>query len=251
MTTKVQGTNGIEFPDGSVQSSAAYDKTAADSRYVNVAGDTMTGVLTINPAYAAGAQYMLSVRQGTVGNTSGIYFADGSGAMVLRGANGVNDIGAHIYPQQSNDFYAISLKSTGAGGTFDLLGSIPGTTNDFCIKSTNGLYSYKLQPGGAGWATLSTRASKQNIRPVESSLDKILALEPVRFSYKVSPDVESIGFVAEDICQVDPILASYDLDGAPSAVGKDNIVPFLVKAIQELSTKLDTALARIAELEAK
>lgn len=30
MTTKVQGTNGIEFPDGSVQSSAAYSKAQSD-----------------------------------------------------------------------------------------------------------------------------------------------------------------------------------------------------------------------------
>jgi hypothetical protein len=35
MTTKVQGTNGIEFPDGSVQGSAAYSKAQSDPRYVN------------------------------------------------------------------------------------------------------------------------------------------------------------------------------------------------------------------------
>jgi hypothetical protein len=102
------------------------------------------------------------------------------------------------------------------------------------------------------WATTSDQRIKENIVNVADSLAKINSLRPVEFDYKESGKHE-IGFLAQEFEQIFPDqIIRHDANAAEKEwVGEDkvlaiqqNLVPFLVKAIQELT-------ARVAALEAK
>ena len=60
-----------------------------------------------------------------------------------------------------------------------------------------------------------------------------------------------MGFIAEEVEEVVPELAMYNENKELEAVAYERFGALAIGAIQELSTKLDTALSRIAELESK
>lgn len=133
--------------------------------------------------------------------------------------------------------------------------------------------------GGISWtggyiklyATSFTPSSdyrlKDNIEDLQSpSLDDIQKLRPVK--YDMLQHIENgvreyfpekhIGFIAHEIQEVFPDIVSGQKDevhgdGSPKyqTVDYDKLTVFLVKAVQELNTKLDAANAEIALLKAK
>jgi hypothetical protein len=128
-------------------------------------------------------------------------------------------------------------------------------------------------PGGiyqgnnsASWSVTSDARIKKNVVNVGDSLVKINSLRVVAFDYKEN-DRHEVGFIAqefeqqfpEQIVRHEPNEAEKEWVGEDQVMGiQQNLVPFLVKAIQELSEKLDAANAanaalasRIATLEAK
>lgn len=83
-----------------------------------------------------------------------------------------------------------------------------------------------------------------------------MKLRSVFYNYKddASDYGRRLGFIAQEVQQVLPELVqsnSYEkLDGAPTLLSLDvtNMVPVLVKAIQELKTELDAVKGKLAEL---
>jgi hypothetical protein len=115
-----------------------------------------------------------------------------------------------------------------------------------------------MNPGGGGgmyqgnnsasWSTTSDKRIKKNIVDVASGLDKILALRPVEFDYKEN-DKHEVGFIAQEYQQVlpDQVITHAANEAEKQWVDKDgrvmginqNLVPYLVKAIQELKAEFD------------
>jgi hypothetical protein len=104
---------------------------------------------------------------------------------------------------------------------------------------------------GGTWQSVSSRASKRDIRSLDASdaLAALAGLEPVRFYYKAEPGDEYVGFVAED---VPDLVASGDHE----RLGPLDIVAVLTKVVQQQQRALqeqqatNAALAaRLAELE--
>lgn len=84
---------------------------------------------------------------------------------------------------------------------------------------------------------------KDNVRPLGSSLNEIMRLRPVSFTYKpegifahnLNFQKTRPGFIAEEVNEIDPRLVGFEKDGiTPRTVGYELIVPVLVKAMQEL-----------------
>jgi hypothetical protein len=128
--------------------------------------------------------------------------------------------------------------------------------NTAFIGGTSGAYN---GANSTTWAITSDQRIKTNIVSVAESLAKINSLRPVEFDYKESGKHE-IGFIAQEFEQVFPDqIITHDANEAEREwVGEDkvkaiqqNLVPFLVKAIQELSAANESLTARIAALEAK
>jgi hypothetical protein len=108
------------------------------------------------------------------------------------------------------------------------------------------------------WSTASDARIKKNIIDVSDGLNIINALRPVEFDYKEN-DTHDIGFIAQEYQQVLPKQvkthdandfekALVDADGKVLAI-QQNLVPYLVKAVQELTAQVETLKSEIATLK--
>jgi hypothetical protein len=110
-----------------------------------------------------------------------------------------------------------------------------------------------------GTINTSDERLKKNIAEIEPTLDKVLKLKPSKWEPKFDDYVlGKSGFIAQELASVFPELVHEStepvkgIDNVLSvAVNGPEMAAILVKAVQELSAKLDEANARIAALEAK
>jgi hypothetical protein len=124
-------------------------------------------------------------------------------------------------------------------------------------------YAYKQ--GGGAWGTASDSRLKTNVRELGSALEKIDALHPVHFEFinsgeNANPSGTRTGFIAQEFEQVLPghtfeMEPMVDADktllgeGVKAKGIEADLVPYLVKAIQELKAELDTVKAELATLK--
>jgi hypothetical protein len=124
---------------------------------------------------------------------------------------------------------------------------------------TSGNYQANNSPN---WATVSDINIKTNLRPISSVLDKINALNPCHFEYKDKLGEVQTGFIAQEFATVFPGHAmdtpaddrykGFLPEGETNLKAIDtNLTAYLVKAIQELSAKVDAQATEIAALKAK
>jgi hypothetical protein len=104
---------------------------------------------------------------------------------------------------------------------------------------------------------ISDQRFKENIRDLDDGLSKVMELRPRKFDWKEGKGADirdDRGFIAQEFEEVFPDLVGVWKDEPPEgeepykAVSQD-LIPTLVKAIQELSAKNDALEARIATLE--
>jgi hypothetical protein len=105
--------------------------------------------------------------------------------------------------------------------------------------------------------SLSDERVKENIRDLDDGLSKVMQLQPRKFDWKEGKGkniTNDRGFIAQEFEQVFPDLVSEWKDEAPEgeepykSVSAD-LIPTLVKAIQEQQTLIESLTARIAALE--
>ena len=88
----------------------------------------------------------------------------------------------------------------------------------------------------------SDKRLKENIKPIESALDKVSKLQGVTFDWKKSDSIlkikEDIGFIAQDVQKVIPELVRENEDGMLS-MRHQGIAPILLEAIKELKAEID------------
>jgi hypothetical protein len=99
------------------------------------------------------------------------------------------------------------------------------------------------------WTVVSDVRIKQNIRPITNALGKICALNPCHFEYKTRPDKTKTNFIAQEFEQVFPghVVESTPAmefkalfaDGEKMKSIDADMIPYLVKAIQELKAEFD------------
>jgi trimeric autotransporter adhesin len=126
---------------------------------------------------------------------------------------------------------------------------------------------YKLAVNGpalsTAWNTFSDARFKKNIQTLESSLNKIMALNGVSYDWKKEsfPDRnfaegKQLGFIAQEVLNVIPELVTKDSEGYYS-VNYVEAIPVLVEAMKEQQKMIDSLKAqdvhskkKIAALEA-
>ena len=102
----------------------------------------------------------------------------------------------------------------------------------------------------AAFGSYSDERLKENIVSLPTQLENICNLRPVEFDY-IDGNGHQIGFIAQEMQKVYPDVVAVGNDEMLTVTGWNKTEARLVKAIQELSAKLDAAEARIAALEAK
>jgi hypothetical protein len=166
--------------------------------------------------------------------------------------------------------------TAGTGMKFDLNGTNPQIaivgTETTSAQLTYSLYSsgasaYRFYVNYAGTISatsatisgISDQRLKENIRDLDDGLDKILALKPRKFDWKEGKGAnikDAIGFIAQEFETVFPDMIEEWKDPAPEGeepykAVNANLIPSLVKAIQEQQALITALTARIEALEAK
>ena len=104
---------------------------------------------------------------------------------------------------------------------------------------------------------ISDQRLKENIRDLDDGLDKIMEIKPRKFDWKdgKGKNIQNDrGFIAQEFEQIFPEMIDEWADEPPE--GEDpykavraDLIPIMVKAIQELKTELDAAKAEIQALK--
>jgi hypothetical protein len=109
-------------------------------------------------------------------------------------------------------------------------------------------YLWNNASGNIELITASDINLKENIRDADYGLTQIMGLRPVTFDWKSGAAQDVRGFIAQEVQQVLPRCVNQGPDGNLQ-LGKDEFIPIMVKALQELSAKNDALEARLAALE--
>ena len=92
------------------------------------------------------------------------------------------------------------------------------------------------------YGTPSDISLKENIKPIDSALDKAMKLQGVTFDWKENDSIldikEDIGFIAQDVQKVIPELVRENNNGMLS-MRHQGIAPILLEAIKELKTEIE------------
>jgi len=101
----------------------------------------------------------------------------------------------------------------------------------------------ELAAGGTSWGTFSDETEKENIKPLDSVLDKIKDYRCVKFNFKDDEEKETkIGFIAQDWENdfAETVYKSKNRNEEEKLAMKyTETMPVLLKAIQELKAEID------------
>jgi len=128
------------------------------------------------------------------------------------------------------------LRTVGASNTSDdysLVCAKLNGTSTMLIRNDN--YAYIA---AASWAYGSDLRMKENISDVENGLEIVLKMKPKHFDY-IDGQKDNLGFIAQDIEEIIPQAVSISNEETGMlALKTDFLVPYLVKAIQELQAQI-------------
>jgi hypothetical protein len=164
-------------------------------------------------------------------------------------------------------------ETSGTGGRFGADGYVRSTrAGSTSAASTLDVYStgasafrFYVDMAGTVFATnttisaISDQRLKENIQDIDAGLNAVMALKPRKFDWKSGKgkDIKGDrGFIAQEFEQVFPDLIDEWKDPAPEGEEayksvRQDLIPVLVKAIQEQQAIITDLRARVAQLEAK
>jgi hypothetical protein len=217
----------------------------------------------------------------SIGNTGGnfnIGRESSGGGSLLTGSTGyasvLNSFGA--YPMQfgTNGTLAMTIDSSGnlmvrTTTPYGSVTSATGTGYCFATNSVGNGADHALftssgttvgsitRVGGSNVAynTSSDYRLKENIAPMVGALDKVSALKPCTYTWKVD-GTDGQGFIAHELQAVVPQCVSGEKDAVnedgsikPQGIDTSFLVATLTAAIQELKAELDATKAEVAALK--
>ena len=157
-----------------------------------------------------------------------------SGSHTISLIKGLNNAGADLRVAL---FSGSSNIETRSGFICDRTGSV-----GIKIDETTAPLSYALDVSGSIRATGTVLQSsderlKENIYPIDNSLDRINAIDGVYFNWK-DKEERNAGVIAQQVQKVLPEVVSEDKNGYLN-VDYGGIVPLLLEAIKELESRVN------------
>ena len=244
----IKGGEFVFYKDPGAKYSFYDGNYAANDPVMTILGDGNVGIGTIDPKqkfHVAG-----SIR---VGDYGGIGLTDGNGRINLYSSAFTNtylqsEAASRITLHTDGiKFYTAPAGTADAAVTWTERVRIANTGNVGIGKNP----AYKLDVAGAVGATdflyTSDVKLKENIKPLEGSLNKILQLQGVSFNWK-NNGVGNIGLIAQDVENVYPELVQTSSDGIKS-VEYGNLVAPLIESVKEQNRRVDEQQKQIDELK--
>jgi hypothetical protein len=190
-----------------------------------------------NEQYRGSIQYQHSSDSmifGTTGGTERMRITNDGTVLFDKTSTNVNVVGGYILGGEA-------IMSTPAGTNTYLVRNTSNSTYSFYVGGDGEVHSAQ----GTAMTNLSDERLKENIKPLETGLDTIMKLKPRRFDWKEgegSGKKNLAGFIAQEVETVLPdLVGEYlhdELEDAKS-VRTGDMIPTLVKAIQELKAEID------------
>lgn len=111
-----------------------------------------------------------------------------------------------------------------------------------CYTASTGRFQRDTNAGGC---LVSSERYKHDIEPLTSTLDEVMSLKPVAFTYNDDIGIKGrqIGFLAEQAASVDERLVGFNPDGSAQSVRYMQMSAILVGAIQRLKIDNDNLRA--------
>jgi hypothetical protein len=211
---------------------------------LNAAGGSNTGSVRLLDKYIWASTSNGS--QLNIGNdlTTAQMVVDSSGNLLV----GVTSGSGRIRMKQSADAHTGTFVIENFGNT---------NTWSFLIGSDNNLYfGYngtsrgQFNNSSGAYTALSDQRLKKNIASVSYGLDSVMGLNPVEYNMVDESDESQkhLGFIAQEASQVLPSTVSEFPDGT-LGMDRTEIIPVLVKAIQEQQAIITDLKSRIEALE--
>lgn len=170
-----------------------------------------------------------------------------SGNLNVSGSGSFSTVNAGTVNAGSADFDEVTIN-----GSFQI-GSVHATSNglfDGTLKADS-ISTKTLWNGGSanlcyvqsgGYLNIahcsSSRRYKENIQNYAGGLNLLKQLRPVTFSWK-SNGQKDVGFVAEEINEVEPLLNNYNEKGEVEGVKYAQVTTVLVNAVKEQQTQIE------------
>jgi len=153
------------------------------------------------------------------------------GEFLVASGSSINSGGAYISTQSSPTKIGIETQNTTTGATnYAMMFRSNSTVEIGFINNSNTATTYD---------TGSDYRLKENTRPLENGLSRVNQLKPIKFDWKAD-GTSSEGFLAHEAAEVFADAVHGEKDGEyMQGIDYGRITPLLVKAIQELSAKVE------------
>ncbi|MEJ2697359.1 MAG: tail fiber domain-containing protein [Candidatus Sulfobium sp.] len=162
----------------------------------------------------------------------------------------VFDYGSNLFDLPSAEFRLRHYSTSGVVNMIRIIGenTVLFPTGNVGIGVTSPTHLLQVGAGaysdGTGWYPACSRAYKENIKDlsVQDAVNTLMGLTPVTYNYKVAPDKERAGFIAEDVP---------DLVGTKDrkSVGELDVTAVLTKVVQEQQRMIAELKEKVAELQ--
>lgn len=241
---------------GSDASAITFSTSATERARVTSGGNLLVGTnaddsfpaITQEYFYKPSGSHRLKVASDSIANTE---FAD----VLAQGKVGSNTRWAQLFVYKHSGISDAcgSLRLQQTNGTFnvlwhDNLDNLRTSTAESNIGTTGGTV--------VGTQT-SDRRVKKDVSPLPYGLNEIKQLDPCAFRYKADPATPRLGFIAQEVISIIPeavydtkeVIQGEDPTLTKLAMDYSRLIPVLVKAVKELSQKVEVLEAKVAALE--
>ncbi len=223
----------------SLQRATDYGYIINDGTYLSLASNAGTTGLKLLVHRAAPDSAMTITSGGNVvigsSSTGKVLLSPSTNApqIIAYGGTGSNTIG-----NSAN----IIINDSATAGNRDWAFQIDGSTQLATFyQNGSGWTKVGYQTTGGTW-TNSDERRKENIELSNYGLNEVLQLIPKTFNFKNDErKIKDIGFIAQDVLPIIPDAVRADMDGEEEyfAMNYSNLIPVLVKAIQEQQVQIE------------
>jgi len=115
-----------------------------------------------------------------------------------------------------------------------------GTLTGANVSSTK--FTFQPSTGTLSSTIFSESSSitlKENFRPIEDSLDKILQLTGLIYDRKDGSQINEVGLIAEDVNKIIPNVVGKNTNGIPVTIAYQRITAYLIEAVKMLKQQVD------------
>jgi hypothetical protein len=248
-TTFTTGTSSAQLALTDFSDTATYATPAAT--LVFGAGDSGTAWSTIS-----------GIRESS--QNSAIAFGTASGSSNTTEKMRIDSSGNLLVATTNASPTAVGFRIVNSATVPQVSVAVSATSNNYTLYNTTAAaYRFFVSDAGQINATstsitgISDISLKENIRDLETGLLEVMALKPRRFDWKKETQIAEknvAGFIAQEVETILPELVydyQYNADETKKALKMGDILPTLVKAMQEQQKLIETLTARVAQLEAK